>query len=119
MVCGSEMEPHQRLEALLGLRIKMVGDGRCLCTSRWSHVALGLVPLCFCGSGHICCSFDGCVREARAECSICSEFVLNPLGEFESLMWLRVEEGFIYSLCLFFFLRKKNLLYQVFSSSIT
>lgn len=114
MVCGSEMEPHQRLEALLGLRIKMVGDGRWLCTSRWSHVALGLVPLCFCGSGHICCSFDGCVREARAERSICSEFVLNPPGEFESLMWLRVEEGFIYSLSLFLSQEEKSALSSIF-----
>lgn len=119
VACGSELEPHQRLEAMLGLRIKMAGDGRWVCTARWSCVALGLVPLCFCGSGHICCRFHGCVADARAERSICSELVLNPPGGFESLMWLCVEEGFIYSLCLCFFCGKKILLYRVFSSSIT
>lgn len=74
-VCGSEMEPPQRLEvlleALLGLRMKMV-DG-----STWPDGAASLRASFLSASVGLdtCYRFDGCAGDARAERSICSELV--------------------------------------------
>lgn len=86
----------------------MAGDGG------WVCVAPGLVPL---WDTYVSESMAGLETHVQTAGSV-HNFALNPPGEFESGTDC-VQEGFIYSLHLCCLCGKKNVLYRVFSSSIT